>query len=306
MLSLHEKKNSFNPSADIYLGVCAYNEEKNIGLLLENLTTSQNLPATCNVLIVCSGCTDSTPRIVEQFQKLNSHIKLITEAERGGKARALNNIFSRASQSEMLILTNADAVPVPGSIMMLTEALRDKTIGAVSGRPVPLSSSPSLSSKVVRIIWELHHEISIRESVKLSGELCVIRPFLVKRIPTNLATDEPYIEMLIRRQGYRIGYVPEAVVGIRCPEKLREVFKHRRRIWAGHLQIKQMAGFAVSTSDFRKILPTLVKSLRLHKGELHALALLVLIDSFAYLLARRDVSIGKVPFVWEMLKSTKT
>jgi cellulose synthase/poly-beta-1,6-N-acetylglucosamine synthase-like glycosyltransferase len=242
---------------------------------------------------------------VEQFQKLNSHIKLITEAERGGKARALNSIFSCASKSEMLILTNADAIPAPGSIMKLTKALDDEAVGAVSGRPVPINKSSKLSSLIARLIWELHHEVSVRESVKLSGELCVIRPFLVKRIPTNLATDEPYIEMLIRRQGYSIGYVPEAVVHIRCPESIGEIFKHRRRIWVGHLQIKQVEGFAVSTSDFCKILSTLVKSFRLHVRELHALALLISIDLCSYLLARSDLSKGKVPFMWEMLKSTK-
>lgn len=228
------------------------------------------------------------------------------EAERSGKARALNNIFSHASTSEKLILINADAIPAPGSLMKLANALDDEAIGAVSGHPVPISKSPTLSSMIVQLIWELHHEVSVRESVKLSGELCVVRPFLVKRIPTNLATDEPYIEMLIRRQEYRIGYVPEAVVYIRCPESLREIFDHRRRIWVGHLQIKQAEGYTVSTSDFRKILSTLAKSFRSHIKEAPALALLISIDLCSYLLARSDLSKGKVPFIWEMLKSTKT
>lgn len=294
------------PQRKVCIGVCAYNEEKNIGLLLKNLLAQQDLLPNCEIIVACSGCTDSTPHIVGKFQEADQRVKVITQIERGGKAQALNLIFERASGSEALILTNADAIPDAGSINRLVKALYTSNVGAVTGRPIPFGKSVGLSGKIVKLIWDLHHMISTCESVKMSGELCAIRSSLVNRIPANLATDEPYIEMLIRRQGYKIGYVPDAVVYIRCPDKFIEIIKHRRRIWAGHLHIKKMEGFTVSTSDFRKILSTLVKSFRFSFRNLHVLVLFTGIEILSYLLARYDVSRGKIPFVWETLKSTKT
>jgi len=302
-------KNSFEKNMvsqkKISVGVCAYNEEKNIGFLLENLLTEHDLSSNSEIMVVCSGCTDSTPQIVKDFQSQGTRVKLIIENERKGKAQALNHIFERASASEILILTNADALPESGSLRKLVNALDNKNIGAVTGRPIPVNKPGKLSNMIIQLIWKLHHEVSIYESVKMSGELCAFRPSLVKKIPTNLATDEPYIEMLIRREGYKIAYIPNALVYVRGPESLREIIKHRRRLWTGHLQIKQMQGFAVSTSDFRKILSTLIKSFKLNFKELFVMALFIVLDTYSYLLARYDLSKGKIPFVWETLKSTK-
>lgn len=298
-------ENNRGSQKKISVGVCAYNEEKNIGFLLENLLTQQDLPSNSEIIVACSGCTDSTPQIVKDFQGKDTRVKLVTEKERKGKARALNYIFERASPSEILILTNADALPESGSLRKLVKALHNKKFGAVAGRPIPVNKSSKLPNMIIQLIWDLHHKVSIHESVKMSGELCALRPSLVKKIPTNLATDEPYIEMLIRREGHKIAYVPNALVYVKGPESLREIIKHRRRLWTGHLQIKQMEGFAVSTSDFRKILSTLIKSFRLNFKELFTMALFIVLDTYSYLLARYDLSKGRIPYVWETLKSTK-
>jgi len=293
------------PEIKISVGVCAYNEEKNIGFILKNLLTQQDLPSNCEIIVACSGCTDSTPQIVRDFHSYDRRVTLLIENERRGKARALNTIFERASAAEVLILTNADAFPESGSLIKLVKALNNENLGAATGHPIPFNKPSKLSNMIVQLIWNLHHKVSIHESVKMSGELCALRPSLVKKIPTHLATDEPYIEMLIRRQGLKIAYVPDALVYIKGPESLREIIKHRRRIWTGHLQIKQMEGFAVSTSDLRKILSTLIKSFRFNLKEMCALSLFIALEAYSYLLARYDLSKGRIPFVWEPLQSTK-
>jgi biofilm PGA synthesis N-glycosyltransferase PgaC len=290
----------------VCVGVCAYNEEKNIHFLLKNLLTQQDLSDSHEIVVACSGCTDSTPQMVEGFQRQDPRVKLIVEKERRGKAKALNDIFKYASGAKGLILTNADALPEPLSIAKLVKAMDRPSVGAVAGRPVPLRRGSKLASMIVSLIWDLHDKISRYEAVKLSGELCIVRPSLVKRIPTNLATDEPYIEMMIRREGYEIAYLRDAIVYIRGPENISEIVKHRRRIWTGHLQIKRMEGFVVSTSDFSRILPMMVKSFRSNLKNLHILSLFVALELYSYLLARYDIHRNKIPFVWEMLKSTKT
>jgi len=290
----------------ITLGICAYNEEKNIAKLLDNLITKQNLPPNSEIMVVCSGCTDSTPEVVKRLQEMNGQVKLILENERRGKATALNVLLGRVRHTtDVLVLVNADTFPSIDSLNKLIQPFNDDYVGATFGRPIPINGQESPPNSIVHIIWDLHHKISLYKWVKMSGEFCAIRPSLVKGIPINLATDEPYMEMLIQRQGYRITYVPDAVVYIKGPENFRDLLKQRRRIWTGHLQIKKLTGYTVSTSDPRKILSVLAKSLRLNFKGLTLILLGAVLEVCAYLLARYDLNKGWVPYKWEMLGSTK-
>ena len=141
----------------------------------------------------------------------------------------------------------------------------------------------------------------------MSGELCAVRPDLVRNIPASLATDEPYVEMLIRRQGYEIVYVPDAVVRMKGPDNFRELFNQRRRICVGHAQIRAMTGFVASTYELRKIPFLLRESLKMGttpKG-LSAILAGVFLEIFARLIALHDLRGGKIPCIWERLPSTK-
>ena len=62
------------------IGICCYNEQANIGKLLDRLTKETCLD---EIVVVCSGCTDATIPIVKSFN--HSKIKLIEQAEREGK-----------------------------------------------------------------------------------------------------------------------------------------------------------------------------------------------------------------------------
>jgi cellulose synthase/poly-beta-1,6-N-acetylglucosamine synthase-like glycosyltransferase len=288
----------------IVIGICAYNEEKNIGHILRNLVSEQGLPRTCRILVVCSGCTDRTPQVVKKFQTEDSRIKPIFEERRTGKANALNKIFRIARESEdVLVLVNADALPRGGSVMTLVSELKRSDAGAVFAQPVPFEGFHGTCYGIVRVIWRLHHMISLRQMPKLSGELCAIRASCLQEIPGNVATDEPYIELAIRRQGYRILYVPVALVNIRCPTNVVDLLKQRRRIWVGHMQLQNETGFKVSTTSFSNILKA---ASELRPTEILYLSLGVFLEAIAYFQAKMEVRKGSIPFAWEPIGSTKT
>lgn len=288
----------------ILVGICAYNEEYNIRKLLQNLLTEQNLPLNSRILVVCSGCTDKTPHIVEEFRRKDSRIELVVEEFRMGKARAINKIFRKAKVSaDILVLVNADALPEQGSIENLVYKLKNEGVGAVFARPVPLNKAKGVSDRISHVVWKLHHKISFYKTPKLSGELCTILADCLKEIPEDTATDEPFIELFIRKQGYRILYSPQTVVYIRCPTSIMDLFKQRKRIWIGHLQIRKMTGFVVSTSNIRNTLWT-VSTLKVR--EIPFALVGAFLEGFAYLAARLNFSRGKVPYIWEPIESTKT
>ncbi len=288
----------------VLIGICAYNEEKNIANLLQNLIIKQNLPKNTRILVICSGCTDKTPHIVEEFQKRDPRINLIVEKARRGKANALNKIFRIAKESaDVLVLVNADAVPEHGSITkIMSKLLINNDVGAVFAQPVPFKGNNGVCHRIVRVIWRLHHIISINQKPKLSGELCAIRTGCLQEIPERVATDEPYIEIIIQQQGWRILYVPDAVVYIRCPTNVVDLLKQRKRIRIGHLQVQHETKFKVSTSG-------LVNSLQafsfLKPSELPYALIGAFLEILAYFEARFTFNKNRIPYMWEPIKSTK-
>jgi biofilm PGA synthesis N-glycosyltransferase PgaC len=290
------------PNLKTAIGICAFNEEHNIRFLLERLISEQELPNDCRILVVCSGCTDGTIDVVRQFQVKEKRIQPIVEEIRSGKANALNRIFREVKESaDVLVLVNADALPEPRSISNLLSHLKSIDVGVVFARPVPFEGSDGVCYRIVKLIWRLHHLISLLRSPKLSGELCAIRTVCLQPIPDEIATDEPYIELVIRQQGYKIGYVPDAVVRIRCPTSISDLLKQRKRIWIGHMQLKQATGFDVSTSNFKNILQVVPK---LTPSEVFFAFLGGFLEVIAFHQAKAS-GIDKVPYIWEPIKSTK-
>jgi biofilm PGA synthesis N-glycosyltransferase PgaC len=291
------------PSRTLIIGICAYNEENNIASLLQNLVT-QNTPEKTSILVMCSGCTDRTPQIVADFQKKDSRITLVVESVRRGKSNALNKIFKAArGHADVLVLVNADALPEVGSIHKLVSKLNSPDTGAVFAQPVPRRSNHEPLFGVTRLIWRLHHVISLLETPKLSGELCAIKTVYLQEIPENTATDEPYIERSIQKQNRKILYVPDAEVHIRCPSNIADMVEQRKRIWIGHMQFQSMTGYKVSTSSLRNILRAL------HGLEPKELLYVLpggLFEAVAYVQARTLFVKGLIPSVWKPIRSTKS
>jgi len=290
-------------ASKVIVGICAYNEENNIGNLLQNLSVEQDLPRDCRILVVCSGCTDKTPLLVKEFGKRDKRIEAVIERSRKGKANALNSLFKIAKESaDVLVLVNADAVPERGSITKLLSKLANSEAGAVFAQPVPFKASGGICDGIVNVIWRLHHVISLHQEPKLSAELCAIRASYLQEIPDNVATDEPYVQLSIRKQGYNTLYAPEALVHIRGPTNFVDLLKQRRRILFGHTQLQKATNFRVSTSSFRNVLRA-VPSLKLN--EVLYVFLGAFVEVLAYSQFRSVLSKDDIPHIWEPIESTK-
>ncbi len=290
------------PNLKTMIGICAFNEENNIRSLIDNLIKKQDLPTNSSILVICSGCTDGTIDVVKEFQCNDKRLKTILEINRSGKANALNKIFKEAKETaDILIIVNADALPEQGSITKLLSKIQSNNAGVVFAQPVPFNIKSGVTYQIVKVVWRLHHLISLFQEPKLSGELCAIRTECIKPIPDQIATDEPYIELIIRQQGYKISYLPEAVVRIRCPTSISDLLKQRRRIWIGHMQLRQSTGFNVSTSSFKNMLQATRK---LSPKEAFYASLGSIIEIIAYFQAK-SARKETIPYMWEPIKSTK-
>jgi len=76
---------------------------------------------------------------------------------------------------------------------------------------------------------------------------------VVKRIPEDTAVDEVSIEAAVTQRGLSLRYIPEAIIKNKGPETISDFIKQRRRIHAGHLAARRLAGYAPSTMSLRRV-----------------------------------------------------
>jgi len=285
------------------VAIMAYNEETNIGHLLDALQKQQlETVAIAEIMVVASGCTDRTEEIVRTYARHDPRIKLLIQSRREGKASAIN-LLLRHCQQEIVVLESADTIPGPHTIEALVAPFADPGVGMTGGRPVPTNDPAGFMGYMAHLLWNLHHRISLRQPKM--GELIAFRKFF-HQIPFDSAVDEASIEPLIRGQGLTLRYVSKAVVYNRGPETLHDFFKQRKRIYAGHLYVQDTLGYRVSTMNGLRILPLFLAEMFHDWRRLPWGAAVVALEITARLRGFWDYSVWKrKPFVWSVSETTK-
>lgn len=284
------------------MGIMAHNEEANIGRLLEAVISQKfSRVALTEIVVVASGCTDNTEAIVLGWAKRDSRIRLISQEKRMGKASAINDYLPRA-QEKILVLCSADLLPEPETIERLVAPFADPEVGMTSVRPVPVNDASQFMGYAAHMLWNLHHQINMK-SFKM-GEMIAIRK-IFERIPYHTAVDEASMEPVIRGQGYQAQYVPTAIVYNKGPETLADFLRQRRRIYAGHLAVRDTLGYNVCTMSGRKILVTLLRNLDWRPKQFVWIWSIVALEVYGRLLGLRDHKKHRNHAVWEIATTTK-
>jgi biofilm PGA synthesis N-glycosyltransferase PgaC len=229
-------------SLKVSIGICAYNEEENIGSLLRNLLMEQDLPQNSEIIVVCSGCSDRTPEIVRDFARKEERVKLIVETERRGKALALNRILG-LYRGEIFVHLDADHIPEPGAINMLLNKFSNPKIGGVSGHQVPIKID-NFMGRICEVIWGLHSETQRYYHARgraqhLGGVLFAIRRGICDKVPEDIVNDDAYLGVMCMMKGYRVTFEEGAIALFRGPATVSDYVNQRRRVVYGHLKVKR-------------------------------------------------------------------
>jgi poly-beta-1,6-N-acetyl-D-glucosamine synthase len=284
------------------MGITAHNEEANIGRLLQRVLEQQlSLVHLAEIIVVASGCSDNTVSIIREYTAREPRIRLLIQEQREGKASAIN-LFMRHATQPVLILCSADVLPEVDAIEKLVAPLADPDIGMTSCRPVPVNDPNTFMGFGVHLLWELHHQINLTGFK--AGEMTAFRK-IFERIPYDTAVDEASVEPIIRGQGYRVRYVPEAIVYNKGAETVADFLRQRRRIYAGHLVVRETLGYAVSTMSATKIVGLLLRNLDWRPKQLLWTAGIVWLEAYGRYLGRRDYKAKRDHSVWEVATTTK-
>lgn len=284
------------------IGIMAHNEAANINRLLEilrdQLTTNANIT---EIMVVASGCTDDTDSIAQAHAKQDPRIRLLVQPRREGKASAINQFLLRARE-KIVVLCSADLLPAIDSVEQLVAPFADSELGMTCARPVPVNDPETFMGFAAHMLWDLHHQVNLLNFK--AGEMVALRK-IFERIPYHTAVDEASIEPVIRGQGYSVKYIPTALVYNKGPETVKDFLSQRRRIYAGHLAVRKLLGYSVSTMSGRKILGMVLRNLDMRPRPFLWTWGVAALEVYGRFLGWRDYKKRRAHTVWEIAKTTK-
>ena len=285
------------------VGVIVYNEAANIGKLLNALLDQKADKVKIEeIIVVSSACTDGTDDIVRDFEKEHNNIKLITEAERGGKSSAINR-FIKTSTSDLLIIESGDTIPAEDTVEKMILPFLDEKIGMTGGRPTPENDPRTFIGYSVNLLWNLHHEMALI-SPKL-GEMVAFRK-IFDAIPPESAVDEASIEAIMKEFHLDLKYIPDAIVFNKGPENLSDFISQIRRIETGHLWLMENSDYSVSSQNKGLLLNLAIKELKKDKEKIFFLFGTAVVEMYSRFLGWYDYKVRKKnPFKWDIANSTK-
>lgn len=287
----------------ISIGVFAHNEEKNIKGLLESLVNQELKNAQLVEIIVVSSSTDRTNQIIKEVAKRHRIVKLIAEKKRQGKASAINQ-FLKVAQGDLCILESGDTLPLKNTVSELIKPFYSPQVGMAGVHPLPVDNPRNFLGFTTHLLWRIHHQIALKEPK--CGEMIAIRKGIVKEIPSQTAVDEAMFEALISKKGYKVVYVPSAIVRNKGPETVTDFLKQRRRITAGHLHLRKKMCYSVSTTSPLKIFKYVLSEIKKNPTKFHFILGAIFLEGWGRLLGYYDFYFKKKnPYKWEIAESTK-
>jgi poly-beta-1,6-N-acetyl-D-glucosamine synthase len=284
------------------MGIMAYNEECNIGPLLQAVVSQRTSKVQLReITVVASGCTDGTQKIVEDWRHRDKRIRLLIQPRREGKASAINQ-FLQTTGERIVVLCSADLLPAKDTLEKLVAPFADPEVGMTGARPVPVNDPATFMGFAAHLLWDLHHRINLRNFK--AGEMIAFRK-IFERIPYSTAVDEASMEPVIRGQGYAVQYVPTAIVHNKGPETISDFLSQRRRIYAGHKAVRDTLGYTVSTMSGRKVLGVAVRNLQWRPKPFVWTWGVAALEVYGRFLGNQDYKKKKHHAVWEIAKTTK-
>lgn len=285
------------------VGITAYNEEENIGPLLQALL-DQHLHKVeiVEIIVVASACTDQTVPIIKQFMEQDPRIKLIEQERREGKTSAIN-LFLAHSSCDICVLESGDTLPDEYAVEHLVRLFEDPFVGMVGAQKVAVNTPDHIAGLLSHIRLRMEHELCLE--IPRLGEMIAFRK-VFDAIPPDVAMDEAFVEALVVQRGMSVRYAPDAIVYNTGPTTISDFVKQRRRNHAGHLYLKHKYGYAVSSIQNKHVLKIALKEVWGIIRLLWVLFLLAVLEGWSRLLGWYDFAVkGDRHVVWDMAWSQK-
>ena len=285
------------------VGITAYNEEANIGRLLQAMIDQRLYEVEITeIIVIASGCTDRTEDIVREYMEVDPRIQLHVQERREGKTSAIN-VFLKHAKEKICVLESGDTLPREDTIEKMVIMFRDPAVGMTGAQKVAVNTPDHVVGVLSHLRLQMEHQLCLE--IPRLGELIAFRK-VFDQMPPEVAMDEAFVEAFIIRRGMQVRYAPDAVVYNMGPETVGDFVKQRRRNYAGHLYLKDKYGYRVSSLENRRVV-------RIALGEVwgairlvYTLGILAVLEAYSRILGAWDYRVKKKRHVvWDMAWTTK-
>lgn len=285
------------------VGITAYNEEANIGRLLQAMIDQRLFEVEITeILVVASGCTDRTEEIVREYMTKDTRIRLYTQEKREGKTSAINVFLSHARE-RICVLESGDTLPREDTIEKMVRMFKEPGVGMTGAQKVAVNTPDHIVGVLSHLRLQMEHQLCLE--IPRLGELIAFRK-VFDQIPPDVAMDEAFVEALIIRRGMQVRYAPEAVVYNMGPETVSDFVRQRRRNYAGHLYLQDKYGYQVSSLQNTRVMRLALQEIWGAIRLVGTLGILGSLELFSRLLGMWDYRVRKKKHVvWDMAWSTK-
>jgi biofilm PGA synthesis N-glycosyltransferase PgaC len=285
------------------VGITAYNEEANIGQLLQVMIDQRLYEVEiAEILVVASGCTDRTEDIVREYIKKDSRIQLYVQDRREGKTSAINVFLAHARQ-KICVLESGDTLPREDTIEKMVRMFRDPAVGMTGAHKVAVNTPDHIVGVLSHLRLKMEHQLCLE--IPRLGELIAFRK-VFDHLPPDVAMDEAFVEAFIIRRGMQVRYAPEAVVYNMGPETVGDFVKQRRRNYAGHLHLREKYGYQVSSLQNTRVIRIALEEVWGAIRLVATLCILAVLETYSRILGSWDYRVKKkTHVVWDMAWTTK-
>jgi cellulose synthase/poly-beta-1,6-N-acetylglucosamine synthase-like glycosyltransferase len=214
-----ENNSDFKPKITVI--VPTYNDAQTIKDKLLNLLEQSYPSALMEILMIDSASKDGTVNLAKEFfsEHPELRVKLIVEDERRGKSTAINKALSSLDpQSEIVIMTDANAFLDKNAVQTVVERFSNLDVGSVVGKQVVPPTDRSGEAQSESAYLDFYQKMRTGESLIDStpifdGELSAYRTkFIIgKKIRENLNADDSQLAIMARREGYKSVFEPGAL-----------------------------------------------------------------------------------------------
>jgi cellulose synthase/poly-beta-1,6-N-acetylglucosamine synthase-like glycosyltransferase len=285
------------------VGITAYNEEANIGRLLQAMIDQRLTEVEITeIIVVASGCTDRTEEIVREYMTREPRIRIYVQEKREGKTSAIN-VFLAHAKEKICVLESGDTLPREDTIDNMVRMFRDPAVGMTGAQKVAVNTPDHIVGVLSHLRLQMEHQLCLE--IPRLGELIAFRK-VFDQMPPDVAMDEAFVEALIIRRGMQVRYAPDAVVYNMGPETVGDFVRQRRRNYAGHLYLMDKYGYKVSSLQNTRVLRIALEEVWGAVRLVATLGILALLETYSRILGVWDYRVKKRKHVvWDMAWTTK-
>lgn len=239
----------------ISIAIPAFNEEKNIKNLLQNLLQQRQENFTLKEIIVLSdGSEDNT--VSEAKSVVDKKIQVIDSHERFGKSKRLDELF-KLFTGDILVLLDADVIPVnKNTLEELVQPFENPNVQLVSGKPVqatPITYFEKIMSVSIFLQDYMKSHINKGDNVyACHGRIMALRKKFAKEIsiPPNSSSNDAIIFFENKKRNYWFKFASKAQVYFRMPTSYTDFLKQRKRFTTAHNELSKQFGEIIAKEYF--------------------------------------------------------